>query len=413
MQFIVKAITTIASLYSRGFSNLHRDIWIFALAMFINRSGSVVLIFTSLYLTNELHFSIGQAGLAMSFYGAGSILGSLFGGWLADRRNYLDIMVGSLLLCGIILPGILLTNNLYVITAVIFSYAFIADMFRPAMSKGIILYSTPENRTRSVSLIRLAINLGFSVAPPLGGFIAFYLGYKPLMIIDAATSILAGVILVTNVKRKSPQNIEQKPIETPVKSKSAYRDFEYLFFILFVSIYGICFFQIFASVPQYLDKVWHYDSIEIGLILLLNGSLVVLIEMPLMVVFEKHTRIFKFITLGALCTPVSLAILLAGQGVAIIVVLYTLIITLSEILAMPFMMNFTLSRPKQDRQGEYAALYSVAFGIANIMAPIAGLKIAEAYGFNNMFYLMIGLGLISTVGFWILKKRLEPNESSQ
>ena len=75
------------------------------------------------------------------------------------------------------------------------------------------------------------------------------------------------------------------------------------------------------------------------------------------------------------------------------------------------MMNFTLSRPPVSRRGEYAALYSIAFGIANVGAPLAGLGIADKYGFNTMFVVLISLGIVNTIGFWILKTKLEPKKN--
>jgi hypothetical protein len=36
----------------------------------------------------------------------------------------------------------------------------VADMFRPAMFVSLATYSKPENRTRSLTLVRLAVNLG-------------------------------------------------------------------------------------------------------------------------------------------------------------------------------------------------------------------------------------------------------------
>ena len=64
------------SLYLGSFANIQRNVWILSIAMFINRSGSMVLLFTSLYLTKDLHFTIAEAGLTLSFYGIGSVLGS-------------------------------------------------------------------------------------------------------------------------------------------------------------------------------------------------------------------------------------------------------------------------------------------------------------------------------------------------
>lgn len=365
----------------------------------------MVLLFTSLYLTRELGFTIGQAGLVMSFYGIGSVLGSYAGGWLTDRKNYFDIMFFSLISSGLILLLLLFATSIVTIASVIFMNAFAADMFRPANSAAIAAYSTPENRTRSVSLVRLAINLGFSVGPAAGGFIAFHIGYKWLFVIDALTSFAAAWMLFAYLPRIAEHKERHKNSVLADISTSAYRDFRYLFFIVLVAMYGTCFFQLFASVPQYFNKICGYNEDTIGLLLALNGLIVVIIEMPLIAILEKRKKIFPFIIRGALCLPVAFATLLLGKGILIFSVLYTIIITLAEIFAMPFMMNYVLSRPLKERQGQYSALYSISFGIANIAAPLLGLGIADQFGFNTMFIFLIALSLSVVGGFsWLHKK---------
>jgi LPXTG-motif cell wall-anchored protein len=376
--------------------------------MFINRSGSMVLLFTSLYLTKdeELHFTIAQAGLALSFYGIGSVLGSYAGGWLSDRRNITDIMVLSLIISGCILLLLLVVKTLFLVSLVIFMYAFAADIFRPANSKAVAMYSSPENRTRSVSLVRLAINLGFSLGPAGGGFVALYLGYKWLFVIDACTSFLAAAMLMIYLPRKEgvTRSAESKAALLD-HSTSAYRDVSYLLFILLVACFGICFFQLFASIPQYFSRECKYNEDTIGLLLALNGFLVVVIEMPLVAVLEKSRKIFPYIITGVLCIPVALLLLHFGKGIMLLMVLYTFFMTMSEILAMPFMMNYALSRPGKERQGQYSALYSMSYGMANIFAPLIGLGIADKFSFEAMFYTFIGLSLLTAGGFYLLKKK--------
>lgn len=393
----------ILSLYRDSFSNLQSRIWMLSFAMFINRSGSMVLLFTSLYLTRDLHFSIGEAGMVMSFYGAGSILGSYSGGWLSDRKNFHDIMIYSLLSCGCILLLMLIATPKIFIILIIFFYAFSADMFRPANSVAIAAFSTDENRTRSVSLMRIAINLGFSVGPAVGGFIAFYLGYKLLFVVDAFTSFGAAAMIYFFLPRtKSEKNRHESKVLND-SSTSAYRDWRYLIFILLVSLYGICFFQLFASIPQFFNRVCHYNEDTIGLLLALNGLIVVILEMPLVAAFQKQKNIFLLIIAGTLCLPVAFTILFFGEGMMWWSIVYTLVITMAEIFAMPFMMNFALSRPLKERQGQYSALYSISFGIANIAAPVLGLGIAAAYGFNSMFVVFIVLSLLTALGFWFAR----------
>lgn len=394
----------ILNLYKESFSNLQPTIWMLSIVTFINRSGSMVLLFTSLYLTNELHFGITEAGICMSFYGIGSVLGAYTGGWLTDRSNTTGIMIFSLLSSGFILLFILIAKTPVSIAAVIFFYSFTADIFRPAISKATALFSTPENRTRSVSLIRLAINLGFSVGPALGGVLAMYAGYKWLYIIDAITSFGAAALLFFYLP-KQPKDVQDAQKITLTKQSSAYRDKPYLFFIFLVMMYGTCFFQLFASVPQYFNKQCHYTEDTIGLLMGLNGFLVVLIEMPLITALEKKQRNgFRYIIAGIICIPLAFLILRVGGGMLIMAVFYIFMVTFSEIFCMPFMMNYALSKPMKERQGQYSALYSISYGLANIIAPSIGLGIAGAFGFNMMFCTFILIGILTTIGFVYLKK---------
>ncbi len=369
----------------------------------------MVLLFTSLYLTNELHFSIGEAGFIMSFYGAGSVAGSYAGGWLTDKFNYYNTMLFALIASGFILLLIIPMKSMWSLIAVIFFYSFAADMFRPANSVAIADYSTPENRTRSVSLIRLAVNLGFSLGPAMGGVIAIWLGYKWLFIIDAFSSFAAAAMLYVYLPRKQNSVPVKETEKAAPKSLSAYRNYTFLVFIFLVAVYGSCFFQLFASVPQYFSKVPKYTEDVIGYLLALNGLLVVIIEMPLIFYIEKTKKMFSYIVAGTLCIPVAFYILKTGEGALAWAITYTLVITISEILAMPFMMNYVLSNSPSDRQGQYSALYSIAFGISIIAAPLVGLGIAEKSGFDNMFNFFIVTGIITAIGFMLLGRRLRKN----
>lgn len=371
----------------------------------------MVLLFASLYFTKQLHFSMTDAGLIMSCYGIGSILGSYFGGWLTDRKNAYSIMQVSLISCGLILLSILLTESKYLIALIIFSYAFAADMFRPANSASIATFSTSENRTRSVSLMRLAINLGFSVGPAIGGFVALYLGYKWLFVIDAFSSFGAALLLYFYLPKEINQPHSKAHHVLNDSSTSAYRDYVYLFFIGLTAIYGICFFQIFASIPQYFDRVSHYSETTIGWLMALNGFIVVVMEMPMVAYLENKRNKFNYIIWGCLCIAVALTLLYLGNSIMLVAIAYTFVMTVSEIFAMPFMMSFVLSRGKKERQGQYSALYSMAYGIANIAAPSVGLTIAHQFGFNSMFVFMSILSISAAVGFGILKLKLKTMNS--
>lgn len=370
----------------------------------------MVLLFTSLYLTLEKGFSIAEAGFIMSFFGFGSVSGSFAGGYFTDKRNFYDIMLFALLSSGVVLLFIPLVDSAWAFSAIIFLYAFTSDMYRPANAAAIATYSKPENRSRAVALVRLGINLGFSVGPAVGGFVALYLGYKWLFYIDAATTFMAGMLVYILLPR--PDNIDQAERKAVLadSSTSAYRDWPYLIFILLCTFFAIGFFQLFVSVPPYLKTVEGYNEDSIGLLLALNGLMVVFLEMPLVAWLEKTGKPLKLIRIGLAMLPISFLSLWLGNGHFTALIMYTIFISFSEIMSMPFMMTFTLSRPVRQRQGQYSALYSVAYGIALIAAPSLGLGVADRFGFDNMFMLFVILGCFTFIAYLILEKKLRRND---
>jgi predicted MFS family arabinose efflux permease len=374
--------------------------------MFINRSGSMVLLFTSLYLTKELHFTIAEAGLALSFYGIGSVLGSYAGGWLTDRYHFYNIMFYSLISSGLILLLLLVAKTPIFISSVIFIYAFASDIFRPANSKAIAAYSSAENRTRSVSLVRLAVNLGFSVGPAVGGFIALYLGYKLLFVIDAITSVAAAGLLFMYLPKKELEQSKITSAEIKDSSPSAYRDIPYLVFILLVALYGVCFFQLFASVPQYFDTVCHYSEDTIGLLLGLNGLLVVLIEMPLVTYLEKERKLFRYIIIGDVvfaCFICNIKIWRRHDfaGYSIHCDYYTF-----RNLCNAFYdeLLFITTKERNDKDNTPRCIPLLMEFLISV-APVLGLGLANRYGFNTLFYVLIGLSIVAAIGFILLNKK--------
>jgi predicted MFS family arabinose efflux permease len=154
--------------YLNNFKGFSREIWILTLITFINRAGTMVLPFLSKYLHEDLHFSLSQVGTIMVFFGIGSMLGSWLGGKLSDTIGFYKIMVFSLLTSGLLFFGLQFISSFEAMCISMFIIMTIADMFRPAMFVSLGAYAKPENRTRALTLVRLAINLGFAAGPAFG-----------------------------------------------------------------------------------------------------------------------------------------------------------------------------------------------------------------------------------------------------
>ncbi|HCX21257.1 MAG TPA: MFS transporter, partial [Cytophagales bacterium] len=183
---------SVISLYKNAFGGLSPAAWMLALVIFINRSGTMVIPFLSVYLTSSLGFTLVETGWVMGAFGLGAIVGSFLGGWLTDKIGNFKIQTFSLIGGGVMFFALSQVKDFYPLTIFIFCVSVISEMMRPANQISVASYAKPENVTRAFSLNRMAINLGFSVGPALGGLLAA-VSYDSLFIVDGVTCIGAGL----------------------------------------------------------------------------------------------------------------------------------------------------------------------------------------------------------------------------
>jgi predicted MFS family arabinose efflux permease len=400
--------------YQNSFKGLSKEVWYLALITFVNRAGTMVLPFLSLYLTADLGFSLTQVGWIMTSFGVGSLVGSWIGGKLSDKIGFYSVMFWSLLATGFLFILLQYITTFLSFLIGIFITMVIADMFRPAMFVSLKAYSKPENRTRSLTLIRLAINLGFSFGPFLGGIIISAIGYAGLFWVDGITCIAAIFIMKIVLKeRKLTGQVKLNQDNQSVQQLSVYKDTPFWIFLLVVFLMGFMFLQLFTTLPLFYKEVHTLSELQIGLIMALNGFLIFLLEMPLIHYFEKTLiNRMKIITWSLVLFSLSFLVLnLTTLGVILIISM--IFITVGEMLAFPFTNNFAMSRAPEGKEGKYLALYTMAFSFAHIFSAKTGMEIIGMFGFDANWYLMGFLGVVAVGLMLILRNKLanEQNEN--
>jgi predicted MFS family arabinose efflux permease len=392
----------ITHLYKNAYSGLAPATWWLSLVMLINRSGTMVVPFMTLYLTETYHYSIGKAGLVMALFGAGAICGGIIGGKLTDKLGFYYIQLTALVAGGTMFIVLGQMRSYETICVCSFFLSLLNDAFRPANSTAVAHYSKEENRTRSFSLNRLAINLGWAVGGALGGFIASK-NYHLLFWIDGLTNIGAAFLLrsVLSPSRNS-HTPPKKDFRRKVVTQSAYSDSQFLVFVFLTVLFGCMFFQQFSTMPVfYLEKL-HLTPFFIGLVMALNGILIALFEMALVFKLEQKNRNLQFITIGVLLAGTSYVIFNFLPGAHLLALCSIVILTAGEMLSMPFMNTYWVSRTNNDNRGQYAGLYTVAWSIAQVIGPYSGSQIAEHFGFVTLWWVIGAIGLACGLGFWWL-----------
>ncbi|WPV01674.1 MFS transporter [Mucilaginibacter sp. cycad4] len=402
--------TSLIQLYKQAYSGLSKNSWYLSIVMLINRSGTMVVPFMTIYTIRQLHFTIEQSGYIMAIFGVGAVSGGFIGGKLINKIGFYDLQVGALLTGGLLF--LVLGYQTSFISMAIFTLvlSICNESFRPANSTAIAHYSTEENKTRSYSLNRLATNLGWAFGGGLGGLLAS-INYRLLFWVDGCTNIAAGILLLTLMPRsKVAKTIKEAVAGFEEVVSSAYKDGVYLLFILLATLFATCFFQFFIMQPVFYKIQWHFNERFIGFLLALNGILIVLIEMILINWLEGKRHALTYIISGILVTGSGFILLNLMPHVPLVAILIVCMITLGEMLSMPFMNTFWISRSNVRNRGEYAALYSMSWAGAQIIAPFLGSQVIAYGGFELLWWLLGGVCLFVALGYFIMKRSIHINK---
>lgn len=389
--------------YINNFRGFTREVWILAIITFINRAGTMVLPFLSKYLKEDLAFSYREVGWIMVCFGAGSMLGSWIGGKLADKIGFYKVMVFSLMSTGFLLFIFPYITEFYTLCIAWFLVMIIADMFRPAMFVSLGAYAKPENRTRALTLVRLAVNLGFAAGPALGGLIIMNMGYSGLFWVDGATCIIAISIFWILVKEKKKATTDTHDL-FDLPKRSVYQDKPFWIFLFVSFVTAMIFFQLFTTLPLYHKEMYGLTEFQTGLLMTLNGFLIFLLEMPIVGFFErKQVNKLKIVLFGSFCMALGFFSLLINVWAGILVI-NILFLTFGEMFAFPFSNSFALSRAPRGQEGRYMALYTMSFSLAHIMGSKMGMELIASFGYQINWMVMGCFGLLAAgCALWVMK----------
>ncbi len=393
--------------YKVSFSGLSRETWLLSLVILINRCGYMAVPFMSMYITQSMHRSIADAGLIITLFGVGSVLGAMAGGYFTDRIGFRPIQVISLIISGlmfVLFGHIDDFNGLCALTVVL---SFFVEGFKPANNTAVASYSSPENLTRSYALNRLAQNVGFGFGTSVGGLLAA-IDYHLLFWVDGVVYTLAGMlILVLLPKGRKIQSKSEAPVEEN-PSLSPWRDPFFVRFIFLVTVYMVSFVLLFRLVPVYWKEQLNIGESTIGILLGMNGVIIALFEMVLIQNLGGRKPDTFYIVAGVVFTAIAyLFLVVPGVGPIIIAAATVLFFTTGEMLTLPYISTMIMSRATELNRGKYSAAYSLSWAVAQIIGPAAGGYVAGHWGYDTLWLVLVALSFVCALGFrFLFQKRV-------
>ena len=405
----------------RGLRGLPSDVWIIAVTTLVNRAGMMALPFLVLYLTRYLRITASLAGLAISTYGVGGLLTAPIAGRLADRLGPLAVMRASLASSGVILLMMPLVHNFAAILVLTFLWAVVADAARPATMSALTGRTPPDQRRAAIALNRLAINVGMSIGPAVGGFLAL-VSFPLLFVVDGVTSLTAAALLSgllwargRSVGLATDRSVPGSTRTALFSARSAvWRDRAALVFFASSFLMNVVFSQQQGAMPLYLVRDLHYRESFFGALFVVNTLMIVMLEVPLNVAMARWPgrRATALATLLVAVGFGSLGVTHDRVPIALTVVVWTF----GEMIFFPTATAYVAELAPATRTGEYMGALSSTFSLALAVGPWLGVALLDRFGARLMWSTMLLCGLAAAaLGGWRLaganeRHRLSPQQ---
>jgi len=374
-----------------GLKGLPRSMWALSLSTLVNRLGTMVMFFLALYLVRARGWTEAQAATAMGLYGLGALAASPFSGWFADRFGHRFTLALSLSLSAGLLLLIPAARSRMAMLALVALWSGVTQAYWPASMALIADLVPAANRKQAFVLHRLASNLGISVGPALGGFIA-HRSFTALFWIDAITTFMGVAVLLAFVPSPGPEPAPARP------SLSGWRDRRLLFLLAALLPATAVFTQIHGALPVWVCQGLHHDTQVFGLLFTLNTLQILLLEVA---VNHRlgHWRHGRQLALGAGLLALGFGSL-AWLRTLPLLALATVIWTFGEMVFLPVSSDAVAAMAPPDRRGEYLGLYSLGWTLALTVGPWLGLLVYGRLGPVPLWTGCAAVGLLSAGMAW-------------
>ena len=339
--------------------------WVLFGGTFINRFGTFVMPFLVIYMTRQ-GYSVTQAGIAVSAYGAGHIMASMLGGHLADsigRRHTIALSMFASAGAMLALSQARTYGVLLVLTVLA---GAAAELYRPASTALIGDLVAPEQRVTAFAMYRFAVNLGFAAGPATAGFIAersfFY-----LFAIDAITSVAYGLVALFALPHGLRGQSQGERASEGVRV--ALRDRRFVLFLLATLSVTWTEFQIHTTLPLYM-QLQGLSITTYGLLMTINGLLIVTLELALTSWTQRFPAQWMIATGYALS---ALGFAATGLAHSVPALAVTVVIwTLGEMVYAPVTGAYVIGLAPERYRGRYTGLWVMMWSCGMLIGPAFG-----------------------------------------
>ncbi len=373
---------------------LPRSYWALWVGLLVNRVGSFVVPFLSLYLTRERGISVAEAGGLVSLWGLGAIGAGPVSGVVSDRLGRRAALFVSLLGGAVLTMALGFVSSPALLGPLVFGVGFIGEIYRPASHAVIADVVPPEDRVRAFGLLYWAVNLGVAIGLALAGLMAS-VSYVLLFVGDGITSLVFAWVVWRFVPETRPASNPETVRQVLHGLVVPLRDRVFLPFLLLHVALATIFFQFQLALP--VDMADHGVSpAGYGFLMALNGAIIVVLQ-PLAARWISRRDPGRIMAVG--CALIGLGFGMNALHHTVGWYAFAIVVwTVGEIAYLPVISTVPAELAPEALRGRYQGAYSLAWSVAAFVAPALGAWGLARFGARGVWGACFVAGLAVAAG---------------
>jgi MFS family permease len=377
----------------------HPIVWTLLIGTVFARGASfMALPFLALYLSNTHGIHPVWIGLTIGLSPLTGTIGGFIGGYFSDRYGRKKVMLWTILVWGLVYFGFSQASHIGVFMALNALNGLCRSFFEPSSQAMMADLTSPQQRKRVFSLRYTAINIGASLGPLLGVYVAQFSTSLPFLLTGLMYLLYGGTLFIMlnshSITHVTP--VSQLPLMNTLMV--TWKDKTLLVFIIGGILINVGYSQIDSNLPQYIQQSFSDGVALFAKLIALNAIVVIILQIPLSLISEKWPVLrvmilgslffaIGFASFGFVTTPIGMMIAMA-------------IATIGEIFIFPSTSVFIDQIAPEDRKGTYFGAGQFR-SIGNFTGPVVGGWLLQDYG-GNFLFTVIACIILCSIFFYYL-----------
>ncbi len=357
----------------------------------VNQVAAFLQAFLVLYLAHR-GFDQSQALFGMGAYGAGAVVGLVFGGGMSDRLGPRRTIMVSMTASAILPVTVTLVSEYALIVAVVAVAGAMAQLYRPAAAAILAELLPGPRQTMAFAFNRLALNLGAAIGPLLAGVLITHDRWDLLFWLDGISAGLYVLIALFFLPH-APSRAEQvRAAAARGRYRSVFADRRYVAFLVAVLGNALVYIQIFAVLPLTMKDRGFADH-DYGIILAFGATMIIGCELVVTRFTQRWpSRVaasagLALLGLGLACYGLpshAFALFVVGCAVS----------TVGQIIGGPAIFAYPAKVAPAGLKGRYLGAFFGMFGLGQALGPVFAAPIYQLLG-SDIWFLSGLVGLLS------------------